>query len=386
MKPVISIAAAAALGFVACSEPSSTQDNAVISQPHEEAAPPADIVTDAVSDARTLQIALAPYEIPAQHIPLVLDKPKDITGAGGTVIRIDPADLETEDGSPAGKNAELTLIELTDKTEMLRNNMQTESNGTLLVSGGAYYIECSAGGHKLHLKPGKTIAVSFPKNSKESMQLFYGNKDSMGNMNWQPSNTALRVSYKTDSVMERIPVVSAHDSVTNAGDFDKDAAFGLRVENGQTRIAKIKKQRVSDTQYILRRVDAGKRVEDQLYAQVKLSKMGWINCDRPYDAPEVTEMLVYTPAVYRGKLVRMYIVFKRWNSVLTRQFYPRNDNSGNTLYGLPVNEPVRIIAFTVAGGLHAFSQDVILQHNIINIDLKPATDADIKKLILPRRG
>jgi hypothetical protein len=264
---------------------------------------------------------------------------------------------------------------------MIRNNVQTASDGKLLVSGGAYFIACSANGHPLRLKPGKTLSVSFPRKSKEEMKLFYGNRDSAGNMNWKPANVSLRPSYKADSVTEKVPVVRVHDSVINAKDYDKDAAFGVRVVNGEASVAKLKTVRVSDTTYVTRSIDLGKKLEERLYAQARIDKMGWINCDRLYDMPGETTLLVHAPGEYKGKLIRMFIVFKNSNSVLSQPFYPRPDNAYSRLYGLPANEAVRIIAFAVAGGLHTFSKDMVLKDAAVDLDLKPASDTAIRKLL-----
>lgn len=386
MKPVLSIAAVAALGFCACQSSTSPTGSAA-QQP--AATQPAVPLHDIAADARVMDISLKPYQLPEQHISIPADKPRTVTGAKGTVVQLDPADLETADGSPVGKNIDLTLIELTDRYEMLRSNAQTESGGRMLVSGGAYYIGCSTDGHEMRLRPGRKLAVSFPKKAKEEMALFYGKRDSAGNMNWQPSATVLKTSSRADSVTETVAVYRNRDSVTNADAFEQKNAYGVHIVNGEARLMKPEKTTVTDTAYVTRTISVGRRLDEQLYAQVTTDKMGWINCDRFYNLPQPADMLVSLPEAYRGKMVRIFFVFKNMNSVLARQFYAGEaGDEPMRVDRLPVNEPVRIVAFTVAGGLKGFSTDMTLKAtNTITLNMEPVTDVTIKKLMqLPARG
>ena len=107
----------------------------------------------------------------------------------GTTIYINPNDLETLDGKPLTENIEIELKELTNQLELFGTNTQTVSNGKLLVSGGAYYLNMKSNGKQLKIKDGKNINIDFPKLTNEKMSLFYGQKDSLGIMNWESTKT-----------------------------------------------------------------------------------------------------------------------------------------------------------------------------------------------------
>ncbi len=109
-----------------------------------------------------------------------------VFGKKGTEIRFNPNDLETLNGKPInGDSLNVELIELTTKQDLLYANTQTISHKKWLISGGAFKIDIKSGEDLLVLKEGKTIDVVFPKNSDISdMELFYGERDNFGNMNW----------------------------------------------------------------------------------------------------------------------------------------------------------------------------------------------------------
>jgi hypothetical protein len=124
--------------------------------------------------------------------PQILTAPSDnkttVTGAKGTIIYVDPNRLETIDGSPLGDKIQIELLEMTDNASMVSNNVQTVSNGQILVTGGAYYLNMTSDGKQLKMKKGQGLEVEFPKLTEDEMGLFLGEKDSLGQMNWVQAN------------------------------------------------------------------------------------------------------------------------------------------------------------------------------------------------------
>lgn len=112
-----------------------------------------------------------------------------ITGKQGLRITIIPGKLQTYDGKPAKEDIEVSLIELTSSMDLFRCNAPTVSNGKLLESGGSYYIGMSSDGEELKLKDGENLMVDLPAVTQTGMQLFYGNRDLNGEMNWEASFT-----------------------------------------------------------------------------------------------------------------------------------------------------------------------------------------------------
>lgn len=119
-----------------------------------------------------------------QYFSAPSNKTTKVTGAEGTIIYVDPAQLETVDGSPLDSNIQIELIEMTDNSSLILNNAQTVSNGQILVTGGAYYLNMTSNGKQLKMKQGKGLDVEFPKLTEDEMALFLGERDSLGQVNW----------------------------------------------------------------------------------------------------------------------------------------------------------------------------------------------------------
>jgi len=129
-----------------------------------------------------------------QYFKVSSDSIITIEGKKGTRLTINPQDLEFQSKNPL-KNESLTiqLIELINKRELLLANTQTISNGEWLISGGAFKIDIKANNENLVLKEGKTIKAKFPKNtSEEAMQIFYGERDDKGYLDWNLSDIKLK--------------------------------------------------------------------------------------------------------------------------------------------------------------------------------------------------
>ena len=103
-----------------------------------------------------------------------------------------PNNLELENGKALGKNLKIELKELTNQMDLFKNNTQTVSNGKLLVSGGSYFIDITSDAEKVKLKKDKTMEVEFPKITNKNMELFYGERDSLNQMNWVATNTKFK--------------------------------------------------------------------------------------------------------------------------------------------------------------------------------------------------
>ena len=109
---------------------------------------------------------------------------------------VDPSVLEKEDGSPLDGKINISIIELTNSNELFKGNTATVSNGQLLASGGSYFIGMECRGKKLRIKRGKTMQVDFPLLKDDEMELFYGERDSIGTMNWKKTGKVLQQEFE----------------------------------------------------------------------------------------------------------------------------------------------------------------------------------------------
>lgn len=122
-------------------------------------------------------------EAATQHFSVSAKKISLLKSKGGLKITVNPSVLEKEDGSSAKGDIDINIIELTGVNDLFKSNAATVSNGKLLISGGSYFIEMRNDGNKLRIKNGQALQVEFPLLQKEDMELFYGERDSAGNMN-----------------------------------------------------------------------------------------------------------------------------------------------------------------------------------------------------------
>jgi len=153
---------------------------------------------------------LKKFDEPPQLFKAPADKPIKVKGRQGTIIHINPADLETESGQTVGKEIVIELKELSNRQQLVRANAQTISDGGALISGGAYYINATADDQQLRLKAGKTYAVEFPKMLDDEMELYYGQRDSSGKMNWKLAEQKLKtIKPKKEGTKEYIAIIVA---------------------------------------------------------------------------------------------------------------------------------------------------------------------------------
>lgn len=147
---------------------------------------------------------------PERHHTQMPHRPLFFEGPLGTQVLV-PADaFEYEDGTPVNGEVEVLLTEVTDKPGMILNNLPTNSNGRMLVSGGVIKIEALADGKRLRLASGKSVLVNFPLGYVEDMELFKGKYDATGTLNWVPMAESVgasnqRVSNLTAAKSNAVP-------------------------------------------------------------------------------------------------------------------------------------------------------------------------------------
>lgn len=137
----------------------------------------------------------------SQKFIVAKNKMTVITGKKGLRVTVNPSVLEKADGTGIDDAVEVSVLELNNVNDLLRANAATISNGKLLASGGSYFIGMQCKGQELHIKKGKFLQVDFPVLKEEEMELFYGRRDTAGNMNWLKAGVPLTAEeYKEESM------------------------------------------------------------------------------------------------------------------------------------------------------------------------------------------
>lgn len=316
-----------------------------------------------------------------------------IVGKKGTKITFNPNDLEgILDGPNVRDTIRVNLIELTNKEDLLRANTQTLSNNKWLISGGAFNIEIDGYG-PLELKDGKTISVQFPMNSTESsMQIFYGDRDDLEDMNWKESEIKVEekkyftiyykeselsddlidLDYKGEDVASETLITIDTLGFTSLSEF----------ENKYTRIDTmfIKKDTLRGLESYLdiEEIRSYKTKEDnytnlnKIYEVVKVSKLGWINIDK--FAPEEVKVSINLKFNINIDSHRSYIIDNENNTIL---------NVYKNEVEIPVNRSFTILSFGIKDDtFYGYKKSVRFNKNDSHkIELKKVSKENIKSLL-----
>lgn len=257
-----------------------------------------------------------------------------ITGKKGTTVRFPKGAFSSKDGQPVTGDVKIQLIEIYDQIDMLLSDRPTTSNGELLVSGGEIFISATADGQELELNDTTSILVSLPTDYVDKdMTLFTGSVDS-NQFNWTV-----------------IPNVVATQNQVNPN----DTSWASNTEP-----------------YFY--YDPSKYI-------FTVRNLGWINCDRFYDAPIKTDVKVACGNQFDVKNTRAYMVFKSINSVSELYYY-----SGNGLFNItntPVGENVTIVMISLTDGKEYIGiKDVTITSGInVSMDLVEASENEITELL-----
>jgi len=117
-----------------------------------------------------------------------------LLGSDNTLLGIEGHLFDVPD-SLRGRLITIQLTEVYEKPDMILHNLQTRCGKRLLETAGMINIQAEVNGTPVQLLPGKSIEVIAPARPyDEKMQLFSGQRDSLGHMDWQLSGEDLNAS------------------------------------------------------------------------------------------------------------------------------------------------------------------------------------------------
>jgi len=275
--------------------------------------------------------------LPVQTFAIDPRKDAEITGALGTVISIPANTLRCTDGSvPPRMDVELT--EVYGRDRLVNANIHTVSNGRLLESGGTVLLEAHCRNCPGTVAPGKTIDLSFPRDgeAKEGMETFIGRVDRAGNFNWEQDRRSANGGTET-----------RYRYYINDRQVSREEYMALKAEFEQ-------REQVREN---LEAVAANSTALDAYL--LKSSELGWINCDRFYEAEAVTDMIVQVDTALRPSV---RLVFDNINAVMAGNYDAR---SGQVRFsGIPVGERVRVVGYSIVNEVpYMASQPTVVRIN-----------------------
>lgn len=322
---------------------------------------------------------LQKFEQPAQTFKSPTNRLIKAKGKQGIIISINPADLETENGQPVGKEVEITLKELSNRQQLLRANAQTVSDGQLLISGGACHISVTSDGQKVKLKEGKTYAVEFPKLSDDEMSLYYGQQDSSGKMNWKQAGKKFE-NPKTNADKK-------YEAIAVTGWRRKDTVKVEMKNYAREKYEKIQQDDAINDIGANDRIRRDSKINEKIYSPVALSQFGWINCDRLFkqDAPRTTIQFTISNKIEDVNYASVSLVFKEFKSLMQSSYYVYdNKMEGNTFDNVPVGMNVRILAVSYQHekifAVLTDARQVMENHNE-KLSLSEMSETDFDKLM-----
>ncbi len=307
-----------------------------------------------------------------------------VIGNKGTIIKIDPKDLYSEAVEVLG-SITVKLLELTQPSEFIKYNVQTVSNGKWLISGGSFQIELFSNGNLLRLKKGKVISVRFPKMQQEEMQLFYGERKKNGNMNWTTGNqkfvtktySSFLINKKTE-IDELKNDIYGLDSGYFIENYTVDSLGPISIKE-YLRIIESKKidttifktdSIIGYTRYFNKEsVDENnlkreiylseRKTYNDLYEEIYITKLGWINVDRFYPENENQFLLTLTNSS-DVPISELFVVDSSKNTIISVSSSKKEKYS----IELPANIKFEIIAFGInKESIYGFRKPIRLSDN-----------------------
>lgn len=263
-----------------------------------------------------------------------------ITGSEGTTVTIPKDAFVTASGQPVSGNIEVQLVEIFDQASMVLSDRPTTSNGQLLVSGGEIYIGATANGEQLELNASTSILITLPADSIQTgMTLFTANTDS-SQFNWNVVPGVVNTQQNPTGVQDTTGIIGSWANDT------------------------IPYFYYNPSEYIF-----------------SISTLGWINCDRFYNAPSTTNISVVCSGVVDDQNMRMYLIFKNINSVM--QAWNTTSPGVYNVSGVPVGESVSVVAFCLKDGKEYIgTADITISANHSStIQMNEATEGEIVAII-----
>lgn len=118
-----------------------------------------------------------------------------LEGKQGTVMVFPKGCFKNIDGKIITENIDIELAEAFSLKDMLSSNLTTTSNGKQLITDGMIYFNATANGEQLLVNEEIPVYIEIPTDErKPDMQVYKGERDENGNMNWvdpQPLETFL---------------------------------------------------------------------------------------------------------------------------------------------------------------------------------------------------
>ncbi len=109
-----------------------------------------------------------------------------IEGKDGILVIVPSNAFVDSSGKVVSGKVEFKLVEALGIEQMVLYRLQTMSNGSILESGGMFYIEAQVDGTPVQINPTRPLYIEIPTlEKKPGMMAFTGKVDAEGKLNWE---------------------------------------------------------------------------------------------------------------------------------------------------------------------------------------------------------
>lgn len=243
------------------------------------------------------------------------------------------------------------------------------------------------------------------------MSLFYGQRDNNGAINWKPADKPLTRSAATGATTNyKAPDgqnywLTNNDKVTRwiarleaakkdlkghsissqeyggkaqtmkASDFrsargiDMDGSDSLRIKS---EIALLQDSLAKEGKMVA--------MAATLYEQIDVASLGWINCDRFYNAPNVMDLAYNIVGKDSVGYAKVFVLFHDINSLMEGSY--RSDATQSFIRKVPVGSNVTLIAMSIKGKKVFLSKvrTVTTPGAVVALNMNEATENEMKNL------
>ena len=284
-----------------------------------------------------------------------IDNTRDtlIFGSKGTVLFFEKESFQLPDGTAPSGKISILLKECYSNSDIVRENLATTSDGKLLETKGMINVTAFSNTQALRLKKGEKFIIHFPKDSsdrKKQMNLFYGNANTSGAVNWKLDSELSR-PVAPSSTLKRL-----------------DTSDSLGNENYNKKFSKKYKAFKNSAITSINAAELN-------YYIFSSAKLGWINCDFFWEVPD--EKIDYYVKTNPELKPNIKLVFKQAKSILAGAL----EGDKYVFKNVPINQEIKIVAITFEGSkpVMAVIETKTGKQVFNKLDYKPFSVSDLEK-------
>lgn len=255
----------------------------------------------------------------------------------------------------------VTIKEYITKADFVKYGVTANGDKGMLETQGMYHVEAKSNNQKISLRRNRNYTLKIKDGQNESpFYSFYG-KEKNGQVVWAKNG---QEKFYLESSEESNEISSFGEEEYNDGFIEVVGTEFVDNEYGELEPILIKEIR---------------RLGDDLVGQ--FSSLGWINCDRFYDAEETITMKLSIDNGISEKGYSVYIIFKDINSVLP--LYSVTNGTYKTPK-IPKDSTVTIFAIQMEGNEMkklAFKEVIASDKKVFNLTSKKVNKNQVEKMM-----